>query len=157
MPGLATMPGAARRKHLLSRHHVLGSGLLRMSRSRIDLYWTSIETAPPDVALQVRVSDGSSDYLLPYPCKLMPAGWVNAATGSPLAVRATYWKLFVETVPRSKATRRKTAPAPPSRDDGRAGGCAPGTALSWSLTGVQRHAATAASHSRSESRSTASA
>ena len=107
MPGLATMPGAARRKHLLSRHHVLGSGLLRMSRSRIDLYWTSIETAPPDVALQVRVSDGSSDYLLPYPCKLTPAGWVNALTGSPLAVRPICWKLYVETLPR-KATGRKT-------------------------------------------------
>ena len=37
-----------------------------MARSRIELYWTSIETAPPDVALQVRVSDGSSDYLLPF-------------------------------------------------------------------------------------------
>ena len=59
------------------------------------------------MALQVRVSDGSSDYLLPYPCKLTPAGWVNAMTGSPLAVRPTYWKLYVETPPR-KATRRKT-------------------------------------------------
>jgi len=84
-----------------------------MSRSKTELYWTSIETAPPDVALQVRVSDGSSDYLLPYPCKLTPAGWVNALTGSPLAVRPTYWKLFVETLPRSKATRRTTTPRSP--------------------------------------------
>ena len=82
----------------------LGAGV---PRSKIGLYWKSIETAPPDVALQVRVSDGSSDYLLPYPCKLTPAGWVNAMTGSPLAVRPTYWKLYVETPPR-KATRRKT-------------------------------------------------
>jgi hypothetical protein len=37
---------------------------------------------------------------LPYPCKLTPDGWVNAATGSPLAVRPTYWKLYVETLPR---------------------------------------------------------
>ena len=56
--------------------------------SKTELYWKSIETAPPDVALQVRVSDGASDYLLPYPCKLTPAGWVNAMTGSPLAVAA---------------------------------------------------------------------
>ena len=85
----------------------------RECRAAVELYWTSIETAPPDVALQVRVSDGSSDYLLPYPCKLTPADWVNAATGSPLAVRPTYWKLFVETLPRSKATRRKTASRSP--------------------------------------------
>jgi hypothetical protein len=81
-----------------------------MSRSKIELYWKSIETAPPDVALQVRVSDGSSDYVLPYPCKLTPAGWVNAATGSLLTVRPTYWKLYVETLPRSKAARSKTTP-----------------------------------------------
>jgi hypothetical protein len=70
-------------------------------RSRIEIYWNSIETAPTGVAVQVRVTDGSSDeYLLPYPCKLTPDGWVNAATGSPLAVRPTYWKLYVETLPR---------------------------------------------------------
>ena len=71
-------------------------------RSRVEIYWTSIETTPPaGVALQVRVTDGSRDeYLLPYPCKLTPDGWVNAATGSPLSVRPTYWKLYVETLPR---------------------------------------------------------
>src|SRR3954469_12306358 len=70
-------------------------------RSRIEVYWNSIETVPAGVAVQVRVTDGSSDeYLLPYPCKLTPDGWVNAATGSPLAVRPTYWKLYVETLPR---------------------------------------------------------
>ena len=70
-------------------------------RSRIEVYWNSIDTAPAGVAVQVRVRDGSSDeYLLPYPCKLTPDGWVNAATGSPLAVRPTYWKLYVETLPR---------------------------------------------------------
>jgi hypothetical protein len=70
-------------------------------RSRIEVYWNSIDTAPAGVAVQVRVTDGSSDeYLLPYPCKLTPDGWVNAATGSPLAVRPTYWKLYVETLPR---------------------------------------------------------
>src|SRR3954467_2032233 len=70
-------------------------------RSRIEVYWNSIETVPAGVAVQVRVTDGSSDeYLLPYPCKLTPDGWVNAVTGSPLAVRPTYWKLYVETLPR---------------------------------------------------------
>jgi hypothetical protein len=70
-------------------------------RSRIEVYWNSVETAPAGVAVQVRVTDGSSDeYLLPYPCKLTPDGWVNAVTGSPLAVRPTYWKLYVQTLPR---------------------------------------------------------
>src|SRR3954451_13646003 len=77
-------------------------------RSRIEVYWNSIETAPAGVAVQVRVTDGSSDeYLLPYPCKLTPDGWVNAATGSPLAVRPTYWKLYVETFPRKKRRQRE--------------------------------------------------
>jgi hypothetical protein len=70
-------------------------------RSRIEVYWNSIDTAPAGVAVQVRVTDGSGDeYLLPYPCKLTADGWVNAATGSPLSVRPTYWKLHVETLPR---------------------------------------------------------
>jgi hypothetical protein len=76
-------------------------------RSRIEIYWNSIETVPAGVAVQVRVTDGSNDeYLLPYPCKLTPDGWVNAATGSPLSVRPTYWKLYVETLPRK--WKRKT-------------------------------------------------
>src|SRR3954451_580726 len=66
-------------------------------RSRIEVYWNSIDTAPAGVAVQVRVTDGSNDeYLLPYPCKLTPDGWVNAATGSPLSVRppigSSTWK-----------------------------------------------------------------
>ena len=71
-----------------------------MPRSRIEIYWKKIETAPAGVAVQVRVTDGSDhDYLLPYPCKLMEGTWVNAASGTPLAVRPTYWKLYVETLP----------------------------------------------------------
>jgi len=48
---------------------------------------------------------------LPYPCKPTQDGWVNAATGSPLAVRPTYWKLYVETLPRKKGWKRKQPPA----------------------------------------------
>ena len=76
---------------------------LAMSRSKIELYWKTIETAPQGVIAQVRVTDGcGSDYLLPYPCKLTKDGWVNAASGKPLMVRATYWKLYVETTPSKK-------------------------------------------------------
>jgi hypothetical protein len=42
-----------------------------MPRSRIEIYWKKIESAPEGVTAQVRVTDGcGSDYLLPYPCKL---------------------------------------------------------------------------------------
>ena len=41
-------------------------------RSKIEMYWNGVDTAPAEVPLQVLVNDGSgSDYLLPYPCKLM--------------------------------------------------------------------------------------
>ena len=80
-----------------------------MPRSRIEIYWKKIESAPEGVTAQVRVTDVcGSDYLLPYPCKLTKDGWVHAASGKPLAVRATYWKLYVETTPRNKAGERTT-------------------------------------------------
>ena len=79
-----------------------------MPRSRIEIYWKRIETAPAGVAVQVRVTDGSDhDYLLPYPCKLMEGTWVNAASGAPLAVRPTYWKLYVETLPGKNVWKRR--------------------------------------------------
>jgi hypothetical protein len=83
-----------------------------MARSRLEVYWNSVETAPIDTALQVRVSDGSSDYLLPFACKLTPAGWVNAGTGSPLTVQPTWWKLFVETRSSKKVKKNSTAQRP---------------------------------------------
>jgi hypothetical protein len=43
-------------------------------RSRIEVYWNSVDTAPAGEPLQVRVTDGSEDYLLPYACKLTPDG-----------------------------------------------------------------------------------
>src|SRR3954469_22890932 len=77
-----------------------------MPRSRIEIYWNTAETAPDRVIAQVRVTDDSgSDYLLPYPCELTAEGWVNAASRKPLAVRVTYWKLYVETLPRTKPGR----------------------------------------------------
>ena len=87
----------------------------RMFRSRIEIYWNTAETAPDRVIAQVRVTDnGGSDYLLPYPCELTKEGWVNAASGKPLAVRVTYWKPYVETLPKSKPGKRRT---PPQRTD----------------------------------------
>ena len=78
-----------------------------MPRSRIEIYWNTAETAPDGVIAQVRVTDNSgSDYLLPYPCELTKERWVNAASGKPLAVRVTYWKPYVETLPRKKPGKR---------------------------------------------------
>jgi hypothetical protein len=89
----------------------------RMPRSRIEIYWKKAETAPEGVIAQVRVTDGcGSDYLLPYPCKLTKDGWVNAASGKPLAVRATYWKLYVETLARKKPAERSPQRAQADRD-----------------------------------------
>jgi hypothetical protein len=74
-----------------------------MARSNIEIYWNKVETAPEGVIAQVRVTDGAGpDYLLPYPCTLTRDGWVNAASGKPLVVRPTYWKVYVETLPRRK-------------------------------------------------------
>ena len=82
-----------------------------MPRSRIEIYWRAPETAPDGVIAQVLVTDDSgSDYLLPYPCELTKEGWVNAASGKPLAVRVTYWKPYVETLPRKKPGKGRPEP-----------------------------------------------
>jgi hypothetical protein len=88
-----------------------------MPRSRIEIYWKKSETAPEGVIAQVRVTDGcGSDYLLPYPCKLTKDGWVNAASGKLLAVRPTYWKLYVETLSRKKPRGRSPQLNPPQAE-----------------------------------------
>ena len=95
-----------------ARHNKLG-----MPRSRIEIYWKKSETAPEGVIAQVRVTDGcGSDYLLPYPCKLTKDGWVNAASGKLLAVRPTYWKLYVETLSRKKPRERSPQLNPPQAE-----------------------------------------
>ena len=88
-----------------------------MRRSKIEMYWNGVDTAPAEVPLQVLVNDGSgSDYLLPYPCKRTPNGWVNAATRSPLQVRPTYWKVHVETRQGRKARKSRGPPSNPANN-----------------------------------------
>ena len=87
-----------------------------MARSNIEIYWNKVETAPEGVIAQVRVTDGAGpDYLLAYPCTLTRDGWVNAASGKPLAVRPTYWKLYVETPSRKKTWANSAIAHRPSR------------------------------------------
>ena len=80
-----------------------------MPRSRIEIYWNAAETAPDGVIAQVQVTDDSgSDYILPYPCELTREGWVNAASGKPLAVHVTDRKPYVETtLPRNKPGKQR--------------------------------------------------
>jgi hypothetical protein len=72
-------------------------------------YWKRVQAAPMGVALQVLVTNRSGDhYVLPYPCSLTAAGWVNAATGISLALRPTHWQLYVETLPNKRAWVRRS-------------------------------------------------
>jgi hypothetical protein len=74
-----------------------------MPRSQIQIYWRPAEAAPDRVIAHVLVTDDSgSDYLLPYASELTAKGWVNAASRKPLAVRVTYWKPYLETLPRKR-------------------------------------------------------
>src|SRR5262249_36546871 len=67
-------------------------------------YWKRVQAAPMGVALRVLVTNRSGDhYVLPYPCSLTAAGWVNAATGISLTLRPTHWQLYVETLPNKRA------------------------------------------------------
>jgi hypothetical protein len=94
-----------------------------MPRNNIELYWQKAEKATEGVTAQVLVTDGnSSDYLLPFPCTLTAEGWVKTASGKPLAVRPTYWKLYVETPPKRKSAK----PPPPPKGDRRTGFPDPG-------------------------------
>ena len=88
------------------------TGVHAMRRNNIDLYWAKIDTASEGAIAQVRVTDdgSGSDFLLPFPCKLTKEGWVNAVSGSRLAVRPIYWKPYVATT--SKAPMESDAESP---------------------------------------------
>jgi hypothetical protein len=79
-------------------------------RNRLDKYWKLAEVAPLGIALQVAVTNAAGDlYVLPFPCKLTAAGWVNAGTGAALVAKPTYWKLHVETLPSKRAWMRRSS------------------------------------------------
>ena len=80
-----------------------------MRRNNIDLYWAKIDTASEGAIAQVRVTDdgSGSDFLLPFPCKLTKEGWVNAVSGSRLAVRPIYWKPYVATTSKAPMGERR--------------------------------------------------
>ncbi len=54
-------------------------------RNTLDKYWKSVEVAPVGIVLQVQVTNAAGDlYVLPFPCRLTAAGWVNAVSGTAL-------------------------------------------------------------------------
>src|SRR5689334_21461100 len=87
-------------------------------RSKIELSWNSVYT-PADVPLQVLVNDGSgSDLSLALSMQAHARGMgLRAATGSPLQVRPTYWKVHMETRQGQKARKLKKAPNELSREE----------------------------------------
>src|SRR4051794_41870076 len=61
-------------------------------RSRIEVYWNSIDTAPAGVAVQGRGTGGADDEdLLPDPWKLTPGGW-GRAPGCPRRGGPPIWR-----------------------------------------------------------------
>ena len=73
-------------------------------------HWKEIDTAPVGVGLRLIVADHSGHHFLPYECKLTATGWINTATGHPLAVHPTHWQLHhVETLPGKRAWARRAA------------------------------------------------
>lgn len=51
-----------------------------------------IDVAPINRRLELQVDDGRGPYVLPFPCMLTAAGWINARNGSLLQVAAIGWR-----------------------------------------------------------------
>jgi hypothetical protein len=57
--------------------------------------WLSIQQAPRDVDVRLRVVDDSgTSYVLPVPCRLKDGVWVSSANETPLKVRPVEWQRF---------------------------------------------------------------
>jgi hypothetical protein len=55
--------------------------------------WEPIDTAPIDKDITLLVTDGASEFRIPYPCRLSAAvGWVNSGNWTALTVRPIKWK-----------------------------------------------------------------
>jgi hypothetical protein len=55
--------------------------------------WEPINTAPVDEDVTVLVTDGASEYRVPFPCRLTAdSGWVNSRKGTALSVTPTKWR-----------------------------------------------------------------
>jgi hypothetical protein len=71
--------------------------------------WQPISTAPNNHDLELKVLDGGSSVVLPFPCKRTNAGeWINADLESAVDIRPTKWRPWQKAKPRKPqfSTRR---------------------------------------------------
>lgn len=54
--------------------------------------WQPISTAPKAGPLELRVEADGLRYVLPFPCRRGPAGWINQEMDVPLAVEPIAWR-----------------------------------------------------------------
>ena len=54
--------------------------------------WQPVASAPSDRAIQLALHDAQGTRELHFPCRRTDAGWINAATGSPVSFHATHWR-----------------------------------------------------------------
>jgi hypothetical protein len=66
--------------------------------------WNTIDTAPRDTALELRLGSDRLSQPIGFACRLTAQGWVNAATGAILDIEPTHWRLWSD-------ARSKAAPA----------------------------------------------
>jgi hypothetical protein len=58
-----------------------------MRPPQVNYGWSSIETAPLDEDIALKVTDGrGGPYILQWPCRRTATGWINARKGTPLEV-----------------------------------------------------------------------
>lgn len=95
-PHLAELIEAADRKikNYLLRQHLL--------------LWHPISTAPDNHDLELKVLDGGSSVVLPFPCRRTNAGgWINADLETGVDIRPTNWRPWQKATARSPRSETK--------------------------------------------------
>jgi hypothetical protein len=59
--------------------------------------WQSIQTAPPDVDLELAVINQYGTHALAFPCRRTSEGWVKAESMEVLDVHPTHWRPWPDT------------------------------------------------------------
>src|SRR5262249_44772318 len=93
------------RRQLVCQHFIGNARYKAVAQSSLrllsDVADERLPTAPVPQPVFNRFMDALGPLLQerPLPCKQTAAGWVNAATGAPLALHPTHWQHHVETSP----------------------------------------------------------
>ncbi|MDL2398851.1 hypothetical protein [Rhizobium mayense] len=56
--------------------------------------WQVIVEAPFAEDIELAVIDDEGVHSLVFPCRRIPAGWINAKTGEVLEVHPTHWRIW---------------------------------------------------------------